>query len=236
MKLGVSAIGWDAQDNTKIVCSLPKNIELLEIVPANRTGLFTKDLQVYSAQSLFWGVPAEDFDDDLRVVPHFQWLLEASERLGLQRLVLGSPGLRKGSIKGLLNTLKDFDQDFCSIGTTICIEPVARQYGGDYFFTVDEIVQSLKRWKFKAVKTMIDTNSIWMEGQCPATVLYDHFDYIDHVHISDKNIGPIVNTEDHINFASALKNSGYSQAVVRELLRANDCPAEYHLFSSIYGS
>lgn len=234
MKLGISAIGWEPDYQNEILLHLPDGIELLEIVPARRHSLFTGYVQIYSAQSLFWGVPIDSFTDTHGLEKHMQWLLECAQRLSLKRMVLGSPGLRKGSYHPLLSVLKRFDEDFAANNTIICIEPVARQYGGNYFFTVGEIVDAILPYNFKAVKTMIDTANVWMENQCAADVLYAYFPHIAHVHISDKNIGPILEDDDHVNFASALRGSGYSQAVVRELLYARNHPGEYHLFASIY--
>lgn len=234
MKLGISAIGWDQEHQSEVLLHLPDGIEILEVVPARRTHLFTGYLRIYSAQSLFWGVPIDSFTDTYNLEKHFKWLLECAQRLHLQRMVLGSPGLRKGSHHTLLSVLKKFDDDFAENNTTICIEPIAKPYGGSYFFTVGEIVEAILPYQFKAVKTMIDTSNVWLEGQCPADVLYSYFPHIAHVHVSDKNIGPIIEEDDHANFASALRGSGYSGGVVRELLKCQNHPGEYHLFASIY--
>lgn len=234
MKLGISAIGWEPENQSEVLLHLPDGIELLEVVPARRQQLFTGYLQVYSAQSIFWGVPIDSFTDTHKVEEHFAWLLECAQRLHLQRMVLGSPGLRKGSYHPLLSVLKKFDDEFAENNTIICIEPIAKQYGGNYFFTVEEIVEAILPYQFKAVRTMIDTANLWLQNQCPADVLYAYFPYIAHVHVSDKNIGPIVEDDDHVNFASALRGSGYSQAVVRELLHCQKYPGEYHLFAEIY--
>ena len=234
MKLGISAIGWDQEHQSEVLLHLPDGIEILEVVPARRTHLFTGYLRIYSAQSLFWGVPIDSFTDTYNLEKHFKWLLECAQRLHLQRMVLGSPGLRKGSHHTLLSVLKKFDDDFAENNTTICIEPIAKPYGGNYFFTVGEIVEAILPYQFKAVKTMIDTSNVWLEGQCPADVLYSYFPHIAHVHVSDKNIGPIIEEDDHANFASALRGSGYSGGVVRELLKCQNHPGEYHLFASIY--
>jgi len=234
MRLGVSAIGWEAEDHANIVLHLPDEVELLEAVPFKRHSHFSGHLQKYSAQSLFYGMDIEAFweEDALRSCLHR--LIAQAKQFGWRRMVLGSPGLRKGDPRYLMDGLADCHAQLEEVECTICIEPVARQFGGDYFFTVDEIVQSLAEYELSRVQTMIDTNSVWLEGQRPEEVLMEHFPYIAHVHVSDNHIGPIAEQTKHERFADALRGMGYSGGVVREMLKATSYPAEYHYFARLY--
>ena len=234
MKLGVSAIGWEAEDHASIVLHLPDEVELLEAVPFKRHSQFSGHLQKYSAQSLFYGMDIEAFWDEPSLHNCLSALIEQAKAFGWQRMVLGSPGLRKGDYRYLMDGLAAFHDQLEEADCTICIEPIARQYGGEYFFTVEEIVQSLVKYSLPRVRTMIDTNSAWLENQLPEEVLVQYFPYIAHVHISDEAIGPIVEQIKHERFADALRNAGYSGAVIRELLKASNHPGEYHYFAHFY--
>jgi hypothetical protein len=61
-----------------------------------------------------------------------------------------------------------------------------------------------------------------------------YFPYIAHVHISDEQIGPIVEQEKHERFAAALHGMCYQGGVVREILKVKDHPGEYHYFAHLY--
>jgi sugar phosphate isomerase/epimerase len=234
MKLGVSAIGWEAEDHSEVVLHLPDGIELLEAVPFKRHSHFSGYLEKYSAQSLFYGKTIEAFWDEAALALSLEELTRQARDLGWKRMVVGSPGLRKGDRRYLMDGLAKANEWLADIDCTICIEPVAKPYGGDYFFTVDEIVDSLIEYDLSHVKTMIDTNSVWLENQWPEEVLVQCFPYIAHVHISDEKIGPIINQDKHERFADALRSSGYQGGVVRELLKAKNNPGEYHYFAHLY--
>ncbi len=234
MKLGVSAIGWEAEDHSDIILHLPDGIEMLEAVPFKRHSEFSGYLQRYSAQSLFYGMDIDAFWDEEALCSCLCSLVDKSKQFGWKRLVLGSPSLRKGDCRYLMDGLAAVHHLLEEAECTVCIEPVARQYGGDYFFTVEEIVERLAEYSLPHVQTMIDTNSVWLENQLPEDVLIQYFPYIAHVHVSDEKIGPITQQEKHERFADALRNTGYSDVVVRELLKAKNHPGEYHYFAHLY--
>jgi sugar phosphate isomerase/epimerase len=234
MRLGVSAIGWDAEDHTEIVLHLPDEVELLEAVPFKRHSQFSGYLQKYSAQSLFYGMDIEAFWDQQSLHDCLEALIKQAKAFGWRRMVLGSPGLRQGDHRYLMDGLAAVHSQLEEAECTVCIEPVARQYGGDYFFTVEEIVQSLAEYSLPRIQTMIDTNSIWLESQLPEEVLMQYFPYIAHVHVSDEKIGPIVEQIKHERFADALRGMRYSGAVIREMLKAKNHPNEYHYFAHLY--
>ena len=234
MKLGVSAIGWEAEDHTEIVLHLPDGVELLEAVPFKRHSRFSGHLQKYSAQSLFYGMDIDAFWDEQALDSCLANLVTMACEYEWKRMVLGSPGLRKGDRRYLMDALARVNDALATIDCIVCIEPVAKPYGGEYFFTVEEIVQSLAEYSLSHTATMIDTNSVWLENQWPEDVLVQYFPYIKHVHISDQNIGPIVSQEKHERFAEALRNAEYEGAVIRELLKAKNYPGEYHYFAHLY--
>ncbi|MDD1448727.1 sugar phosphate isomerase/epimerase [Dolichospermum sp. ST_sed8] len=234
MKLGVSAIGWEVEDHSEIVLHLPDGIELLEAVPFKRHSRFSGCLQKYSAQSLFYGMDIDAFGNEQAFDLCFAKLMAMAQKYEWKRMVLGSPGLRKGDRHYLMDALARNNNALAAIDCIVCIEPVARPYGGEYFFTVEEIVQSLAEYSLSHVATMIDTNSAWLESQWPEDVLIQYFPYIKHVHISDQNIGAIICQDKHERFADALRNTGYEGGVIRELLKAKNYPGEYDYFAQIY--
>jgi len=234
MRLGVSAIGWEAEDHSNIVLHLPDEIELLEAVPFKRHSQFSGYLQKYSAQSLFYGMDIEAFWDAQSLGTCLNLLIDQAKQFGWRRMVLGSPSLRQGDHRYLMDGLAACHTQLEEVECTVCIEPVAKQFGGGYFFTVEEIVRSLAEYGLPRIQTMIDTNSVWLEGQLPEEVLMQYFPYIAHVHISDEHIGPIVEQQKHERFADALRGMCYTGGVVREMLKAKNYPGEYHYFAHLY--
>jgi sugar phosphate isomerase/epimerase len=154
--------------------------------------------------------------------------------MGIKRFVLGSPGLRRGSPACLMNVLRRMDKILEANDAILCIEPVARAFGGKYFHTVGEIVNLIDYYNLKNVKTMLDTNNAWLEGDSPKKILGHYLPYIAHVHISDTDNGPLLNKYEHEQIREMLGMHGYQLGIIRELFKAKNYLREYPLFRQIY--
>lgn len=244
--LGISSVGWTDEEEIQILNANAGSFSVLEIVPAR---IFAKNkdyadiakeyrdkygLWTYSAQALFFQSNVQSFEDTTGVFEHLAKVVNLAPFMNIKRFVLGSPNLRKGSQSCLMNSLKRMDEILEANGATLCIEPVAKCYGGSYFFTIDEIVNSIDFYGLRNVKTMVDTNNAWLQRDSPRKALNHYFPYIAHVHISDTNNGPLLSKYEHVKVKETLDNVNYEGAIVYELFQAKKNMSNYRLFKDIY--
>ena len=104
-----------------------------------------------------------------------------------------------------------------------------------YFYTVEEIANYIDCYKLHSVKTMLDTNNAWLQGDNPKEIMANHSDLIAHVHVSDSDNGPILNEYEHRQIKKLLDSNGYQLGITRELVKASQHAQDYSLFKQIYG-
>jgi sugar phosphate isomerase/epimerase len=196
------------------------------------------NLSCLSSQSLFYNIDCKSMvTDSEKFISHFKTLIQYSKILGIQVLVLGSPGLRKNNNHIDFNLHKTFeliDELLSNTGIILCIEPNAGVYGGDFFFTISEIVEFIKTFKFKNIFTMCDTHNSWLENKDPNSELLEFFSYIKHVHVSEPKLVPIDNINLHKKFSKTLKELNYNGTITYELNKCNNFEDTIKNFYLIY--
>lgn len=222
MKLAISNL---ASNNTSdIAC----NVSLIECVfskigdimklDANQVIAWKNSLPAnltpYSVQSITYGCSLQDFSYLPQNTVVVDKILELARALNLQRLVFGSPGIRKGAPDA--NMFAYIDEQLTGSNMVFCIEPNARTYGGEYFFDVEEIAAFLDTHKFKNIATMIDTHNSWLEHRCTVDDIHMHRDVIQHVHSSETNLQGFTSIDAHAMIAQALNAAGYDHVVTLE--------------------
>jgi sugar phosphate isomerase/epimerase len=251
MNLAVSNLAWESKDLSSVLKILKdqkiKNIEgvISKISPWDdlsddklrefRLILSDYEIKIPSLQSIFFGTQISSLNEEKLVLEHFEKLKHISKVLGVSTLVFGSPNLRKKSNSNFVETFKKIDEVFDGENITLCIEPNTKIYGGDFFFTVNEIINFINLGKFKNIKTMIDTHNIILEDQDPIRILRNNFDYISHIHISEKKLSPIEDVKFHEDFSSELKQLKYDKIITYEVLPCDNIKKEIKLFTEIYG-
>lgn len=253
MDLAVSNLAWDNDDDIEIFNEF-KKIGILQI-----EGIFNKinhwssitendiikykqklesfDIEMKSIQSIFYNSGIDNLFDEEVVLTHFLRIIKFSKLLGVTTLVFGSPNLRK-KINGwetkLSSLLTILDYLLIKNNIELCIEPNAREYGGQYFFTVVEIVNFIKKNNYKNIKSMIDTHNVLLENENPIKILNEYYDYIGHIHISEKKLNPFIYSEFHLNFAKTIKEKHYNKTVTYEVLKHNDFIESLSNFILVY--
>jgi sugar phosphate isomerase/epimerase len=255
MNIALSNLAWDHEDIDKTLTLLKslniKHVEgvLTKINPwssLQETDLqgFKEKLDSYSIncsslQSLFFGVNAKDMGDIEIITNHIKKLVNYSKLLGVKVLVMGSPILRKKTedftwkLK-LIDTMKAVDDILKDTGITLVIEPNARIYKGDYFYTCTEIVDFLRIYHFSNIKTMIDTHNLLYEFADPINEYYENIFFISHIHISENNLEPISYNKFHNIFAKELFLSGYDKLITYEVKKSDNVEESIKIFASIY--
>lgn len=253
MKLSLSNFAWDIQESNTTFGELEKigfnSIEgvLTKISPWDelsvdklsnyKDSLNSHGLSLLSLQSLFYDVKCDSILDEENFINHFKKLIEYSLHLSVNTLVFGSPSLRKKTMgweSQLPLIFGNIDKLLDNTGIQLVIEPNAKLYGGEYFFTVSEIVDFITSNGFKNIKTMIDTHNLILEGDDPIDVLKTHISNIGHIHISEIKLGPIKNIEFHTKFSSQLKEMKYDKIITYEVIRCEKIMDSVKEFYEIY--
>jgi len=253
MNLALSNFAWDAQESEETFNTLKKiGITSIEGVLSKlnsweelsndkiteyKSLLDSQGISILSLQSLFYGVKCDSILDEDIFINHFSKLIEYSKLLSVKVLVFGSPSLRKKSTGWdvlLSSIFKKLDTLLDGTGIQISIEPNSKIYGGEYFFTVPEIVDFITLNQLKNIKTMIDTHNIILEDSDPIKELEYNYEYINHIHISEKKLGPINNPNFHLKFSNQIKELGYNKTITYEVMKCENIMDSVKNFYEIY--
>ena len=251
MNLSISNSAWENENLTTIVKILKNNnitnieavfTKLCEWDNVDENKLFdfkkllnSNSISISSIQSIFHGVKVGSLDNNNDIINHLKKVIKYSKLLGIETIVLGSPNLRKKETFNSLNQLfEKIDILLQQNNLFLCLEPNSRVYGGEYFFTIGEIVDFLKITNLKNIKTMIDTHNLILEGDSPIEILKTHFEYIHHIHISEPSLKPISNQVFHTDFSKTIKDTGYNKLITYELLQHPNFEKNINIFSKIY--
>jgi sugar phosphate isomerase/epimerase len=253
MKLSLSNFAWDKHEDVSIFENLNNlGINLIEGVLTKvspweelsfstltdyKKSLDSYNISTLSLQSLFYGVKCESILDKENFINHFKKLIDYSKHLSVNTLVFGSPSLRKKTTEWetqLPLIFKEVDKLLDNTGIQIVIEPNSKIYGGEYFFTVSEIVNFITSNGFKNIKTMIDTHNLILEGDDPIDVLKTYITHIEHIHISEIKLETIKNIEFHTKFSSQLKEMKYNKIITYEVMKCEQIMDSVKEFYEIY--
>lgn len=253
MKLSISNLAWDTNETELIFTELNKigiksiegvltklndwdNLTDNDIIRFKKL-LDSYNISIMSLQSLFYNVKCDSILDEDNFINHFKKLLHFSKLLSIKILVFGSPSLRKKSEGWEESVSKIFKKlDLLLEGTDIqiSIEPNSKIYGGEYFFTISEIVNFITLNKLQNIKTMIDTHNLILEGEDPIKSLDIYLNKINHIHVSEKSLQPIKNSTFHTNFSSKLKELNYDGIVTYEVIKCENIINSLEKFYQIY--
>ena len=252
MKLALSNFAWDSDETESMFKTLSligiENIEgvLTKINHWDKLGEFElinykkslnrHGIKIESIQSIFYGVNCNDLSD-YKTIDHYRKLIEYCKILGVKVMVLGSPSLRKnvnGWYDNLSDILKKVDGMLNSSGIELSIEPNTKTYGGDYFHTVQEIVDFIVHNDFKNIKTMVDTHNVKLEGLDPLNEFRNNVHFINHIHISEPNLKTLSDFDLHKEFSKLLKSFNYNGIITYEVNKCDNIIESMKDFYLIY--
>lgn len=253
MKLGISQLAWDNK-NEENIFDILNNLKINKIETVltkikNWDQLTDIDIYAYknkldlfkfetsSIQSLFYQTQCKTIFDINFVIRHFKKIIEFARILNVNILVFGSPSIRKNCINSTIELsyiFSELDELLENTGIQVSIEPNSKIYGGDFFFTIEEICSFIKLNKYKNIKTMIDTHNVILEKLDPIIILDKYFNYINHIHISEIDLQPIKQEKFHIQFFKKIKNLKYNNLIIYEIKPTINLEYEIKKFKDIY--
>jgi sugar phosphate isomerase/epimerase len=228
MQIGISNIGWNPEDvtkNTELALSLGFDyIESAYIkTPLSRS--------VYAIQGVFYGSGIKSFDDP-QCYQYCCDLIDFCLSNEIKIITLGSPSMRTGNKKFLLDLVSKLDEYINKRNCVICIEPNASKYGGEYYYSLDEIVPDIS--DLNNIKTMIDTGNLYAESIDPVQELEKYFDFIYHCHFSTTDLNPIADYDLYKDIFNKIKTFGYNKSITYEYMNSYSIKSEMNNFLNMF--
>lgn len=216
MKIGVSNLSWSTEDEKK-------NVEIAKLAGYNyiESGYLkiADESPVLAIQSIFYGSGIESLTDE-RCLPFIAEVIKSCESRGIKSITFGSPSMRVGDVEDMTNFLIGVDQLLDNSNVRFCIEPNAREYGAEYYNTLEEIVEEIHL--YKNITSMIDVGNSMLEGQDFFKEYEQYSKYVSHVHFSAPGLGEIEDFGPYKDFYQKLIKLGYNGNISYEFIKANN--------------
>lgn len=252
MNLAISNFAWDYDESEDFFSFLNENnINLVELVLTKyknwndlndneilkyKEYINKFNIKIYSLQSIFFNVDCS-IDEKNKIITHLKKLIDYSEILNVKKIVFGSPNLRKKSVnfeENLFDIFFEIDKYLNGKSISLIIEPNSKIYKGEFFFTVEEIVNYINLNKFNNIKTMIDTHNSVLENKNPIDELNKYFNFIDHIHISEPELKLLHDFDLHEKFSNELKKLKYNKTLTYEVKKSDNIKNSILIFNKIY--
>lgn len=186
-RLTVSEVGWNPEKDSVMMSYLrSKGITRREIVPSKRNWTMDGYHNVYSAQSILYGVDIQIFQEQERFLSILSDRVAKLSSVGAKVIVFGSPKQRVYSGEDAVALFRRVG-DLCqNHGITLCVENNARGYGGNWLHTASDTIAFVKSVNHPNIRVNLDTGSMMMENE--STVV--DTEWIGHVQVSFPALGP----------------------------------------------
>jgi len=246
MKLSISNIAWAVESDDEIHTLLKESgYRGLEIAPTriipekpyenvplavefsnnlkNRYGL-----AISSMQSILFGVNERLFaseEERAILVEYTKKAIDFAKAISCRNLVFGSP---KNRVIDNMNQYPHAIDFFRELGdyawnnnTVLSIEPNPPIYNTNFINRTQEAFNIVKEVDLPGFKVNVDFGTIIENGES-VDMIAKNIEYVNHIHISEPYLNPIVDRELHATFASVLKKSGYGGYVSIEMKNTGD--------------
>jgi sugar phosphate isomerase/epimerase len=250
MKLSISNIAWPAEYDEEMYDFMFSNaIDGLEIAPtrlfpsqpdeniplAKAFGSSLKEkynLAVSSVQSIWRGMSENIFESESgrkKLADYTKKTIDFAHALECGNIVFGCPKNRaippNMPADEYLPIVFDFFKqigDYANAnGTCIAIEPNPVIYNTNFINTTAEALELCKRLNNPGVKVNIDVGTI-IHNRENIDILKNNVYLINHVHISEPNLVPVVKRELHNNIIKTMRAMEYSGFFSVEMATQND--------------
>lgn len=259
IKLSISNISW-ALENDQQVYEYLKNagFQGLEIAPTrvfpnepyNRkqeAREFASEIRekygliICSIQSIWYGRNERIFGTDKErqfLFDYTKRAIDFAEILGARNIVFGSPKnrcIRDGDDENIaidfFRTLGDYAAEH---GTVLAMEANPVIYGTNYINNTNDAVKLIKMVGSKGFKLNLDYGTIIYNEENIENI-NSFFEYVNHIHISEINLGLIEQRNGHKELIRILSNSSYDGYVSIEMKKQDDVREVFKTIDYIAG-
>lgn len=181
----VSELAWKRDNDSVIEAFLrSRGITQYEIVPSKRNWDMTEYNNVYSAQSILYGIDIQIFQEQARFLDILELRMKLLSSVGTKVLIFGSPKQRIYSNEDavtLFRKVGDLSQKYKIL---FCLENNASIYGGNWMTTVKDTARFVRTVNHPYIRMNLDVGSMLLENE---TEIPD-IELIGHVQISFPNL------------------------------------------------
>jgi len=198
----ISELAWPRCADAYMECFLrSRGITHHEIVPSKRNWDVSEYSNVYSAQSILYGIEIQIFQEPERFLDILRDRIQKLATLGTQVIVFGSPKQRIHSGEDAVALFKRVG-DICSEHNVLfCIENNSRKYGANWLTTASETAEFVRNVNHPYIRMNLDTGSMLLENETQ----FDSFDEVGHVQVSFPMLGPWLENPWTVQFLSNWK-------------------------------
>lgn len=241
MKLAVSNIAWSDKYDEKMFVFLNKmGFSGLEIAPSRIISnkpyehkdngkdfadciKERYDLSIPSMQSIWYGKTEQMFGIDEErnyLLDYTKDAIDFAEVLGCSNLVFGCPKNRisksEQDYEIAINFFRELGEYAYSHNTILSLEANPVIYNTNFINATNDAVELIKSVSSKGFKLNLDLGTMIYNNES-VDIVRDEFPLINHIHISEPNMLPIVPRELHNELAVILKENKYDHFISIEM-------------------
>lgn len=247
MRIAISNIAWDVSDDDQIAELLLKyKVDAIDIAPGKyfpeptkvtdndianiKYYWLNKGIEIVGMQSLLFGKQSLNIfgskQSQKDMLDHLSAITRIAEKLGISRLVFGSPKNRDRigfSDEQALTIAKDFFTKLGNIankhGVVFCLEPCPKCYGSNFMTTSLETFDVVSAIKHPAIKMQLDIGAITINKEPLYKILPYCLNQVGYIHISEPGLSVVGDGNvDHKSYAKILNMYLNNQIVSIEML------------------
>ncbi|MDM4762966.1 sugar phosphate isomerase/epimerase family protein [Galbitalea sp. SE-J8] len=252
MRLAVSNIAWPREEEPAIADRMAAlGVDRVEIAPtksfddpldvteaeldAYRRFWGDRGIAIAAFQSMLFGRPDltlfDDADTRARTTAHMARFIELAGRLGVGRLVFGSPknrivppGMSPAVARDIaVDVFTAWGELAVAAGTVLCIEPNPTAYDCNFVVDARAGIDLVAAVDHPGFGLHLDAAGMTLAGDDPYGSVVDAAGWLRHFHASAPMLGPVVRGEvDHAAASRALSEIGYDGIVSIEMRPGDD--------------
>lgn len=247
MRLSVSNIAWDAEEDAAVLALLrAQGIAHIDVAPSKlfasvtgadlfeaqeaRTRLAAQGMRIAGMQSLLFGTQGLNVFAQAavqkRMLDHLAHVCRLAGALGCPALTFGSPKNRDP--KGLTSARawtqgRDFFRrladNAAAAEVTVCLEANPTAYGCTFLTTTDEAAAMVRDVDHPHLRLQLDFGTCALNAEDPEATLAAHASLVGHVHVSEAHLRPVeAAAPHHAAYAAALRRHLPDRVVTLEML------------------
>lgn len=247
IKFSISNLAWQIVDETDAIKVLEDSvfngveISILkyfdEIEKLNKNQVIelreywkSKNKEITSLQSLLFNKPEFnifDMTSETKIINYLNCIYEIAVILEVKPMVFGSP---KNRIKGVMTNedalcvavdfFKKLTSHWSPVGPFLALEANPPLYGCDFVINNTEAVKLVELVGNSQFRWHLDYGCAKLSGEDPVSIVKNWRVLPSHVHLSEKNLGPLVKEkfDGYVSFLTELEKRDYNGIVTLEML------------------
>ena len=245
MKLSISNIAWSKDKDEEMYKYLSKiKFSGIEIAP---TRIFEENpysrieeakhwkqelenkynLEISSMQSIWFGKQGNIFNEEeaKEFIDYTKKAIDFASTIKCNNLVFGCPknriipeGKSEDDVIGFFKTLGDYAKER---KTVVALEPNPTIYGTNFINYTNQALEFVKKVNSDGLKVNVDFGTI-IENKEELDTVFSNIDFVNHIHISEPNLEPVKEREEHKVLADNLRKLDYDKYVSIEMKNTGD--------------